>query len=135
MCYFSLQSFLKFSIMKKQKKIIHKIISSNYSKSSIKKSKKILRIFGFDLDRLAHGEIIFAPVRKYLRNGKKISTCLKKGLKLRTELRPYNFPSCLFDKGIIKPCTHLHPAPSTPTSSTRLHPAPSTSTQLISDST
>ena len=33
---------------------------------------------------------------------------------------------------ITKPCTQLHPAPST---STQLHPAPSTSTQLISTST
>ena len=34
--------------------------------------------------------------------------------------------------GITKPCTHLHPAPST---STQLHSAPSTSTQLILTST
>ena len=34
--------------------------------------------------------------------------------------------------GITKPCTHLHPAPST---STQLNPAPSTSIQLISTST
>ena len=34
--------------------------------------------------------------------------------------------------GITKPCTQLHPAPST---STQLHPAQSTSTQLISAST
>ena len=45
-------------------------------------------------------------------------------------------------RGIIKPCTQLHPAPSTfpqlhpaPSTSTQLHPAPSTSTQLISTST
>ena len=36
-----------------------------------------------------------------------------------------------FKRGITKPCTHLHPAPST---STQLHPAPSISTQLISTS-
>ena len=34
--------------------------------------------------------------------------------------------------GIIKSCTHLHPAPSI---STHLHPLPSTSNQLISTST
>ena len=54
--------------------------------------------FGFDVDRLAHGGIIFASVRKYLGNGKKISACLKKVLKLCTELRPYIFPSCPFNK-------------------------------------
>ena len=83
---------------KKRKKIIHKIISSNISKSSIKKSKRIPWIFGFNLDRLAHGGIIFAPVTKYLRNGKKISACLKKNLKLCAELRAYIFPLCLFNK-------------------------------------
>ena len=50
------------------------------------------------MDRLAHGGIIFAPVRKYLRNGKKISARLRKVLKLCNELRPYIFPSCLFNK-------------------------------------
>ena len=79
-------------------KIIHKIIWSNVSKSSIKKSKRNPWIFGFDLDRLAHGRTIFAPVREYLRNRKKISACLKKVLKLCTELRPYIFTSCLFNK-------------------------------------
>ena len=37
-----------------------------------------------------------------------------------------------FQLGITKPCTQLHPAPST---STHLHPAPSTSTQFILAST
>ena len=43
LCYTSLQTFLNFLIMKKQQKrnkIIHKMISSNISKSSIKKSKR-----------------------------------------------------------------------------------------------
>ena len=48
-----------------------------------------------------------------------------------------NQESCIINggfttKGITKPCTQLHPAPS---NSTQLHPAPSTSTQLISTST
>ena len=33
------------------------------------------------MDRLAHGGIIFAPIKKSLRNGKKTFTCLKKVLR------------------------------------------------------
>ena len=43
--------------------------------------KEIPRDFGFDLDRLAHGGIIIASVRKSLRNGKKTSASLKKVLR------------------------------------------------------
>ena len=82
----SLQAFLNLSIMQKQQKrnkIIHKIILSPISKSSKKKKKvsKIPRDFLFDLGRIAHSRIIFAPVIKSLRNGKNTFTCLKKVLR------------------------------------------------------
>ena len=83
-CYVSLQIFFNFLIMKKQQewnKIIHKIISSAISKSSTKWVKEIPKDFEFDPDRLAHGGIIFVPVRKSMRNGKKTSACLKKVLR------------------------------------------------------
>ena len=47
----------------------------------IKRVKETTRYFGFDLDRLAHGRIIFAPVRKSLRNEEKTSAHLKKVLR------------------------------------------------------
>ena len=65
----------------KRNKIIHKIISSTFSQSSKRRVNDIPWDFGFDLDRLAHGGITFAPVRKFLRNGKKTFTCLKKVLR------------------------------------------------------
>ena len=81
----SLQAFLNLSIMQKQQKrnkIIHKIILSPISKSSKKKKiSKILRDFLFDLGRIAHSRIIFAPVINSLRNGKNTFTCLKKVLR------------------------------------------------------
>ena len=83
-CYISLQTFFDFLIMKKQQKwnkIIHKIISSTISKSSTKWLKEIPKDFEFDPDRLAHGGIIFVPVRKPMRNGKKTSAFLKKVLR------------------------------------------------------
>ena len=83
-CYISLQTFFNFLIMKKQQKwnkIIHMIISSTISKSSTKWVKEIPKDFEFDPDRLAHGGIIFVPVRKSMRNGKKTSACLKKVLR------------------------------------------------------
>ena len=42
--------------------------------------KETPRYFGFDLDRLAHGGVIFVLVRKPRRNGQKTSACLKKVL-------------------------------------------------------
>ena len=76
-------------------KIIHKIILSTISKSSKKKCKR--NPSGFDLfyfnlsmsafcfvnkiGRLAHPGIIFEPVRKSVRNGKKTSACLKNVLR------------------------------------------------------
>ena len=82
-CYVSLQTFFNFLIMKKQKlnKIIRKIISSTISKSSTKWVKEIPKNFEFDPDRLADGGIIFVPVRKSMRNGKKTSAFLKKVLR------------------------------------------------------
>ena len=81
----SLQAFLNLSIMQKQQKgnkIIHKIILSPISKSSKKKKiSKILRDFLFDLGRIAHSRIIFAPVITSLRNGKNTFTCLEKVLR------------------------------------------------------
>ena len=43
--------------------------------------KEIPRGFGFDLGRLVHAWIIFEPIGKSLRNGKKTSTSLKKVLR------------------------------------------------------
>ena len=52
--------------------------SQNLPKRRINESP---RDFGFQLGRLAHGGIIFAPVRKSLRIGKKTSAYLKKVLR------------------------------------------------------
>ena len=76
-CYASLQTFLNFLFMKKQRKInqiVLKIISTNTLKSSKKKGKRNSQ----GLDRLAHGGINFALVKKSLTNEKKISAFLKK---------------------------------------------------------
>ena len=76
-CYASLQTFLNFLFMKKQRKInqiVLKIISTNTLKSSKKKGKRNSQ----GLDRLAHGGINFALVKKSLTNEKKISASLKK---------------------------------------------------------
>ena len=83
-CYASLQTFLNFLRMKKQysrNKIIHKSSHQPSQNLPKRRPKEIPRDLGFDQDRLANGGIIFAPVRKSLRNGKKISACLKKVLK------------------------------------------------------
>ena len=61
--------------------MIHEIShqpSKNFPKRRV---KQIPQDFVFDLDRLAHGGIIFAPVRKSLRNGKKTFACLEKYLR------------------------------------------------------
>ena len=52
--------------------------SQNLPKRRINESP---RDFGFQLGRLAHGGIIFAPVRKSLRIGKKTSAYLKEVLR------------------------------------------------------
>ena len=76
-CYASLQTFLNFLFVKKQRKInqiVLKIITSNTLKSLKKKGK----INSQGLDRLALGGINFALVKKFLKNEKKISASLKK---------------------------------------------------------
>ena len=51
---------------------------------------EIPRDFGFHLDRLAHGGIIFAPVRKSLRTRKKNFLMHQESFeKLCAKLRPY----------------------------------------------
>ena len=69
---------------KKKNKIIH---SQGHLINHLKifqRIKEIPQHFGFDLDRLAHAGIIFAPVGRTLRNGKKTSACLKKILRSYT---------------------------------------------------
>ena len=61
-------------------------MKQNFPKRS---EKEIPQVLGFNLDRLAHCGIIFAPVRKSLRNEKKTSACLKKNLEIMHKLRPY----------------------------------------------
>ena len=66
----------------KKKQNNSQIISSTITKSSKKrKANEIPRDFGFNPDRLAHGGINFALVRKSLRNRKKTLPCLKKVLR------------------------------------------------------
>ena len=71
--------------MKKQKKQQQNNSEDHLIKHLINlpknKGKRNPPRFGFDLDKLAHGGIIFAPVRKYLRNGKKTFACLQKALR------------------------------------------------------
>ena len=43
--------------------------------------EEVPRDVGFVLDRLAHGEILFAPVRESPRNGRKTFTRFKKVLR------------------------------------------------------
>ena len=60
--------------------MIPKIISATISNLPKRRAKEISRDFGFNLFGLAHGGIIFAPVRKSLKDGNKTSDCLKKVL-------------------------------------------------------
>ena len=62
------------------------IIPSTISKSSKEKGKRNPSRFCKQMNvnkivRLAHGGIIFGPVRKSVRNGKKTSACLNKVLR------------------------------------------------------
>ena len=90
LCYTSLQTFLNFSIMKKQqkrKKIIHKIISSNISKSSIKKSKRNSPNFWIRPGQTSSWWDNFCASHK-----------VSEKWKLCAELRASIFPLCLFNK-------------------------------------
>ena len=64
-CYASLKTFVNFLIIN----FLFHPPSQNLPQ---RRANEIPRNFGFDQDRLAHGGIIFAPVRKSLRNGKKL---------------------------------------------------------------
>ena len=76
--------FLIFKNIKNNKKETKQLTRlSNKSSQNLPKRclKDIFRDFVFDLNRQAHGRVIFEPVRKSLGNGKKASTCLKKVLR------------------------------------------------------
>ena len=60
--------------------MIPKIISTTISNLPKRRVKEISRDFRFNLFGLAPGGIIFAPVRKSLKDGNKTSTTLKKVL-------------------------------------------------------
>ena len=82
--YASLHTFLNFLIMWKQHKrnnINHKITSSTISKPSKKKDKRKSQRFWIPTGQTSLWWIIFASVRKSLRNGKKTSAYLKKVLR------------------------------------------------------
>ena len=61
--------------------MIPKIISTTISNLPKRRVKEIARDFGFNLFGLAPGGIIFARVRKSVKDGNKTSACLKKVLR------------------------------------------------------
>ena len=70
-----LHTFLKFLIIKKttqKEENNSQCPLINHFEMFQGRLNKIPLDFGFDLDRLAHAGIIFAPVRNSLRNGKKL---------------------------------------------------------------
>ena len=97
MRYASLQTFLNFSIMKKQQKrnkIIHKIISSNISKSSIKKSKRNSPIFWIWPGQTSSWWDIFCASRKVFEKWKE-NFCMSEE---SFEIMYWTETLCLFNK-------------------------------------
>ena len=67
-----------FNNEKTTKKRQNKIASSIISKYSINKVKEIVRDFRFDLEKLAHGGILFCAEEKSPRNEKKLPHSTRK---------------------------------------------------------